>query len=169
MRLITAVCSSLSADWAPPLCARFHEIKMRCKDSGHHSKSQEIVTHSETTHQLLVITVEVLHPHQYCILILFLFFLICQISLFPVVDCNSASPLLSFLLFFFFYNPLPFGWPAAIFKGKPLPGSLIEGSEYFFFLLCLSHILFPSFSLPLSQLSLLTCFHLSRPSSCFAL
>lgn len=72
-----------------------------------------------------------LHPYQYCILILFLFFLICQIPLFPVVDCNSAFPLLSLDLSFF-HNPFPFGWAAAIFKGKPLPGSLIEGSKYSF-------------------------------------
>lgn len=31
-----------------------------------------------------------------------------------------------------FHNLTPFGWAAAIFKGKSLPGSLIEGSKYSF-------------------------------------
>ena len=60
---------------------------------------------------------------------------------------NSAFPLLSVLVFLSFIITL-FGWAAAIFKGKPLPGSLIEGSKYSYppFFIC--YPLLSSFPVP---------------------
>lgn len=105
IKVTTSVYSSLSTDWAS-LCARLYKIKTRCRDSGivwsprDHDSFQ-----SHPAAVVIMVDGGGLHPYQYCILILFL---ICHIPLFLVVDCNSAFPLLCFLVFLLFlYITLP--------------------------------------------------------------
>lgn len=62
-----------------------------------------------------------------------------------MLDFNRTFPLslsLGFSPFFSIFLTLRSGKAAAIFKGKPLPGSLIEGSKYSFLLysVCCPHL-----------------------------
>lgn len=162
IKVTTSVYSSLSTDWAS-LCARLYKIKMRCRDSGivwsprDHDSFQ-----SHPAAVVIMVDGGGLHPYQYCILILFLLFLICHIPLFLVVNCNSAFPLLcflGFLLFFFFITLPPSDEQQPYSKVNLSPAAWLRVVSILFLLsLSIIHICHPFPCLYICSSSLQSCF-----------